>query len=151
MKIRRTGLVSVILVNFRGADDTIACVRGLREMDWPAERLQIVCVDNDSGDDSVARIQAADPDVLLVPAKENLGFAGGCNLGAARSSGEYIAFLNNDARPDAAWLRAAMGAFTQAPDVGAWSPARCSTGTAGASTTSADRSPGSVEGYKPDQ
>ncbi len=119
MKIRRTGLVSVILVNFRGADDTIACVRGLREMDWPAERLQIVCVDNDSGDDSVARIQAADPDVLLVPAKENLGFAGGCNLGAARSSGEYIAFLNNDARPDAAWLRAAMGAFTQAPDVGA--------------------------------
>lgn len=116
---RRTGLVSVVLVNFRGADDTITCIRYLRELDWPADRLQIVCVDNDSGDDGAERIAAADPDVLLVRSKENLGFAGGCNLGAARSSGEFIAFLNNDARPDPGWVRAAMAAFTQGADVGA--------------------------------
>jgi hypothetical protein len=36
----------------------------------------------------------------------NTGFAGGCNLGVAHSSGEYVGFLNNDARPDAGWVRA---------------------------------------------
>ncbi len=114
----RPGVVSVVLVNFRGADDTITCIAGLRELDWPADQLEIVCVDNDSGDDSVSRIRAADPDVLLIDAAENLGFAAGCNLGVRRSSGEFVAFLNNDARPDNKWIRAAVQAFNDGPDVG---------------------------------
>lgn len=80
--------------------------------------VEIVCVDNHSGDGSVARIRAADPDVVLIESKENLGFAGGCNLGVRRSRGEYVAFLNNDARPDPMWVSAAMAAFNQAPDIG---------------------------------
>jgi GT2 family glycosyltransferase len=112
------GLVSVVLVNFRGADDTITCIEGLRALEWPADRLEIVCVDNHSGDDSVARIKTADPDVVLIESKENLGFAGGCNLGVHRSKGEYVAFLNNDARPDPMWISAAVAAFHEAPDIG---------------------------------
>lgn len=110
--------MSVVLVNFRGAADTITCIAGLRSLEWPAEQLEIVCVDNHSGDDSVARISAADPDVVLIESKENLGFAGGCNLGVHRSKGEYVAFLNNDARPDPMWIRAAVAAFNEAPDIG---------------------------------
>ncbi|HEY5148456.1 MAG TPA: glycosyltransferase [Mycobacterium sp.] len=118
MTARKPGVVSVVLVNFRGADDTITCIAALRRLDWPAELLEIVCVDNASGDGSAALIRAADPDVLLVESKENLGFAGGCNLGVVRSAGEFVAFLNNDARPDPLWIRAAVNAFNEAPDIG---------------------------------
>ena len=48
------GLVSVVLVNFRGADDTIAAIGYLGELDWPRDRLEIVVVENASGDDSAS-------------------------------------------------------------------------------------------------
>jgi len=115
---RRPGVVSVVLVNFRGTDDTIACISELRKLDWPAEQLEIICVENASGDDSAARIAAADPGVVIVESLENLGFAGGCNLGVRRSTGEYAAFINNDARPDAQWIRAAVAAFNESPSIG---------------------------------
>jgi glycosyltransferase involved in cell wall biosynthesis len=57
--------------------------------------------------------------VVLVESSENLGFAGGCNLGVSRSTGEYVAFLNNDAKPDVAWVRAAVERFQSSPAVGA--------------------------------
>lgn len=100
--------VSVIIVNYRGADDTIACIDGLADLDWAREQLEVIVVDNASGDGSAARIRAAAPDVTLIESKTNAGFAGGCNLAAATASGEYLAFLNNDAKPDPQWLRAAI-------------------------------------------
>ncbi|GAB2974070.1 glycosyltransferase [Amycolatopsis acidiphila] len=111
-------LVSVIVVNYRGAADTITCLRALAgDLDYP--RLEVICVDNASGGDDVARIKAAAPDVKLVESAENLGFAGGCNLGARHARGSVLAFLNNDARPDASWARAAVGALTADPTVAA--------------------------------
>jgi GT2 family glycosyltransferase/glycosyltransferase involved in cell wall biosynthesis len=111
-------LVSVIVVNYRGAEDTITCLRALtRDLDYP--RLEVICVDNASGGDDVARIKAAVPDVALVESAENLGFAGGCNLGAQRARGSVLAFLNNDARPDANWARAAVDTLTTDPTVAA--------------------------------
>ena len=41
MNAPETPLVSVILVNYRGADDTISCLRAFDEVDWPADRLQL--------------------------------------------------------------------------------------------------------------
>ncbi|MBN9376555.1 MAG: glycosyltransferase [Cellulomonas sp.] len=104
----RTGVVSVVLVNYKGADDTIACLRSLTSLDWPAERLEMVVVDNASSDGSAARIRDAVPGALVVESPSNTGFAGGCNLGVAHATGEYVAFLNNDARADRSWLTAAV-------------------------------------------
>jgi GT2 family glycosyltransferase/glycosyltransferase involved in cell wall biosynthesis len=112
--------VSVIVVNYRGADDTITCLRALRDdLDYPADRLQVVCVENGSGDDSARRIQDAVPGVTLVRSDTNLGFAGGCNLGAEHATGEVLALLNNDARPDPDWARAAVGVLRSDPTVAA--------------------------------
>jgi GT2 family glycosyltransferase len=115
----RPGSVSVVIVNYRGSEDTIDCIRHVRTLDWPAENLQIVVIDNASGDDSVTRIRAAAPDVTLVDSNENSGFAGGCNLGVAHSHGEFIAFINSDARPHPQWVRAAVAELTEHADVGA--------------------------------
>ncbi|SFK22376.1 Glycosyltransferase, GT2 family [Amycolatopsis sacchari] len=110
-------LVSVIVVNYRGADDTITCLRALREdLDYP--RLEVICVDNASGGDDVARLKAV-PGIKLVESSENLGFAGGCNLGARHAQGSVLAFLNNDARPDRNWVRAAVATLTAEPTVAA--------------------------------
>jgi GT2 family glycosyltransferase/glycosyltransferase involved in cell wall biosynthesis len=115
----RTGVVSVVLVNFRGADDTITAVRHLRQGEWPADRLEIVVVDNASGDDSVEKLRAALPDVTLVESSDNTGFAGGCNLGVRHSSGEFVAFLNNDAKPHPRWIPEAIAHFATSSRVGA--------------------------------
>jgi len=113
------GVVSVILVNFRGADDTIHAIERLKAMNWPADRLEIVVVENASGDDSASRIRAAAPDIHLVESRSNTGFAGGCNLGVKSSHGEYVAFLNNDAKPDSAWISAAVSRFEESPAISA--------------------------------
>ena len=118
MPKERPGVVSVVLVNFRGTDDTLTAVSHLRSLDWPADRLEIVVVENGSGDDSAERLRAL-PDVTLVVSDQNLGFAGGSNLGVSRSSGEFVAFLNNDARPDPAWISAAVAAFGTSSSIGA--------------------------------
>lgn len=110
--------VTVVVVNYGGADDTIECLAGIRALDWPADALDVVVVDNASGGDDVARIRAASPDVRVVESKRNLGFAGGCNLGVRHGRGEHIAFVNNDARPEPGFLREAFGALTD-PSVGA--------------------------------
>jgi len=104
----RPGLVSVVLVNYRGAEDTITCLRSFADVDWPADRLELLVVDNASGDGSAARIREAVPHAVVVESETNLGFAGGCNLGAAHASGEFLAFLNNDARPARGWITAAV-------------------------------------------
>ncbi len=112
-------LVSVVLVNFRGAADTAAAVAALRECEWPEHLLEIVIVDNASGDGSLDILKAIPGKVRIVASKENLGFAGGCNLGAKKASGEYIAFLNNDAKPDPRWIVEAIETFKGGRDIAA--------------------------------
>lgn len=110
-------LVSVIVVNYRGADDTITCLRALADHDY--QHLEIICVDNASGGDDVARIREAAPNVRLITSESNLGFAGGCNLGAREASGTVLALLNNDARPAPGWVEAAVATLRGDPTVGA--------------------------------
>lgn len=110
--------VSVILVNYRGADDTIAAVEYLRKCDWPQDKLEIIIVENDSGDDSYERLTAALPNEQVIDSGANLGFAGGCNFGVKHSTGDIVAFLNNDARPDEQWIRAAVEAMEADDKIG---------------------------------
>lgn len=117
--VTRPGVVSVVLVNYKGADDTITALRAFDQVDWPADRLELVVVDNDSQDGSVARIREAVPHAVVVPADSNTGFAGGCNLGVANATGEYVAFLNNDARPGPQWVSAAVEALAGDRTIGA--------------------------------
>jgi GT2 family glycosyltransferase len=101
-------LVSVVLVNYKGAEDTITCLRSFEQVDWPAEALELIVVDNDSGGDDVARIRQAVPSAVVVEAGENSGFAGGCNTGVRHARGSIVGFINNDARPAPQWIRAAV-------------------------------------------
>ena len=103
-----TNVVSVVLVNYKGAEHTIACLQAFADIDWPADQIEFVVVDNASGDGSAERIRAAAPHVNVVESPTNTGFAGGCNLGVSHARGEYVAFINNDAKPHPDWVKAAV-------------------------------------------
>ena len=119
MTTSRPGLVSVVVVNYKGAEDTITCLQAFADVDWPADLLELVVVDNASNDGSVERISAAVPHAKIVASRKNLGFAGGCNLGVDKAQGEYIAFINNDARPDRAFISEAVRVLDRDVTVGA--------------------------------
>ena len=55
-------------------------------------------VDNDSQDNSAATLKALSyPGYKFVVSRQNLGFAGGNNLGFKQATGQYVFFLNSDA------------------------------------------------------
>jgi GT2 family glycosyltransferase len=57
---------------------------------------QVIVVDNGSTDGSVDMICSRFPDVELIDARENLGFARGVNLAATRANAEFLLLLNPD-------------------------------------------------------
>ena len=58
--------------------------------------MEVVVVDNASRDGSVQWLQQNHPEVRLVQASQNLGFAGGNNLGLLHCQGDWVFILNND-------------------------------------------------------
>lgn len=116
-------MVRVVVVNFNGGDLTIDCLRSLQATVWPAPRLQVMLVDNDSTDGVAARVRAELPGVAVLEAGSNLGFGGGCNL-ALRDLGdvEYVALINPDATVDPHWLTPLVSALSRDPELGAASP-----------------------------
>lgn len=108
---------AVVIVNWNGAADTVACLDSIFS---GSKNAFVIVVDNGSADDSLPRITAAlaargiEPlrgtaaawptlrgasRVMLIEAGENLGFAAGCNLGLRVAHGaglREVVFLNND-------------------------------------------------------
>ncbi len=90
--------LSIVILNWNAADDTIACVRPITA--WKSLQPTIWVVDNASTDDSVALILRACPNIELVQNSTNLGFAEGTNRGiihALAAENSPILLLNNDA------------------------------------------------------
>lgn len=99
-----TGQVAVIVLNWNGRDDTLACIESLEKQTYGPTK--IIVVDNGSEDDSVCAIKARFPGITTLCTGENLGYAGGNNVGLRHviNSGdcEFVLVLNNDtlAPPD---------------------------------------------------
>ena len=80
--------ISVVIVAFEPGDALARCLRSLRDGEPEAE---VVVVDNGGTDGA-----AVEGSARLVEPGRNLGFAGGCNLGAAEAGGDVLVFLNPD-------------------------------------------------------
>lgn len=86
--------VSIILVNYRNPHLTVDCIRSIREQ-VHSTPYEIIVVDNASGDNSVAILQATEY-IHVIPLEENIGFGSANNRGVAVAKGKYVFFLNND-------------------------------------------------------
>jgi len=109
-------LVSIITINFNQLKLTCEMLDSLRKLSWPA--VEIIVVDNHSAEDPTTVITERYPEVKLIVSKENLGFAGGNNLGIQASKGEYLFFLNNDTEVDKGVLEPLIEVFNSNPDAG---------------------------------
>ncbi len=112
--------VYVILLNWHGWRDTIACLDSLASLDYTNNHVLVV--DNGSTNDSVTRIHAAHPDVVIIETGQNLGFSGGCNVGIRRAleeGADYIWLLNNDTTVDPQALSAMVAVAEADSGVGA--------------------------------
>jgi len=90
----------IIIINWRQPDLTAACVAQTRRLLAPG--VEILLIDNGSGDGSAAQLAATFPEIPLLALPENGGFAAGANAGLRRAVDEgfdYALLLNNDAFP----------------------------------------------------
>ena len=60
------------------------------------ENMEVIVVDNASKQDEASFIQKQYPQVKVIRSKNNLGFAGGNNLGINAAKGKYLFLINND-------------------------------------------------------
>lgn len=90
-------------------------VKSLLELDYPD--FEIVVVDNRAGvGHSPIRLSTSDERVKIV-AEPIPGISAARNRGVAESTGEFIAFTDDDAEVDQGWLRSLGGVFTVSPSV----------------------------------
>lgn len=115
--------VTIVVLNWNNAPDTIECLRSLDEMDYPVYHVAVV--DNCSTDDSVQTIRQHSPGTRILETQRNLGYAGGNNVGlryALARNAEYICILNNDVRVAPDFLTALVSALAQVPGAGVATP-----------------------------
>jgi GT2 family glycosyltransferase len=115
--------VTIVVLNWNNAPDTLACLESLSHLDYKNYRLLIV--DNGSTDGSVARIHAAFPSLQLLETGNNLGYAEGNNVGirqALASGAEYVFVLNNDTLVEPSMLTKLVEVAESDPDIGMAGP-----------------------------
>ena len=90
-------LTCIVVLNWNGAEETIACLESLVPVIIKGYKLLVV--DNGSTDGSPEKIRKAFPAVELLCLPVNLGYARGNNAGFRRVQelqAEFVIFLNND-------------------------------------------------------
>ncbi len=91
--------VGIVLVNYRGAKDTIECIDSLYKMDY--SNYFVIVVDNHSEDESLEVFYEKQREYhfMVIPEGDNRGFSAGNNRGiscALEKGAEYVLLLNND-------------------------------------------------------
>lgn len=100
--------VTVVLLAWNEWAVTRACLDSLRPT--LGRQDQVVVVDNGSRDETPEGLRRY-PWVEVLTQQENLGFAAGCNVGAAAARNEVVVFLNNDTLLPARWLEGLLRPF----------------------------------------
>lgn len=85
--------LSVIIVNWNTRAFLQQCLSTLPREELP---IEVLVVDNASGDGSADMVRAQFPWVQLIASDKNLGFSSGNNVAARRARGTYLLLLNPD-------------------------------------------------------
>ena len=84
--------LSIITINYNGLKDTCELIDSI-----PFNNdMEVIVVDNASIQDEASIIAERYPQVKVIRSTQNLGFAGGNNLGIKEAKGKYILLINND-------------------------------------------------------
>lgn len=112
-------VIWAVTLGYNNADDTVECIHTLQKSE--DVELHVVFVDNDSGDDSVARVMAEFPGVHVLQTGKNLGFSRGFNVGmeyCLQQGAELVFMVNNDTVMDPFCLARLAAASMEYPEAG---------------------------------
>jgi GT2 family glycosyltransferase len=115
--------LSVILVSYRSPAVLLAGLRSLRaDAAATGLRLDVVVVDNDSRDDTLATLAREAPEVRVIANHENAGYARAVNQGLAATGGDFALVLNPDCEVHPGALRALLDHLAAHPRTGLVGP-----------------------------
>ncbi len=109
--------IAVIIVVHHNAAELRRTLPALAPQLEPGD--EVIVVDNAADAADVAVVREHLPQAIVVQAPQNLGFAGGANLGADHASAPLLLFLNPDAAPARTCLAELRTAARAHPDWGA--------------------------------
>jgi len=110
--------ISIILLNCNRNDDTLECIRALKET---GEDFQIILVDNGSQPTPKEPSEREFPGLVFLGNDENLGTPIGNNIGiryALEHGADYVMMLNNDTNVGKTFLRPLVAAMEADRQIG---------------------------------
>jgi cellulose synthase/poly-beta-1,6-N-acetylglucosamine synthase-like glycosyltransferase len=105
--------VSVVIPTRNEEVFMASCIKSLRELDYPADRLEVIFADGRSTDRTVAIAKEMGCRVLD---NEALKCSAGRNIGYAASRGDIIAFTDADCTFEPQWIKNAVRHFREHPE-----------------------------------
>jgi len=108
-------------LNWNNRRDLVICLHSILNLGHDIA-LEVIVVDNDSEDDSVAAVEKCFPQVILIVNPRNLGFAAGNNVGIQASRSRYIMLLNTDTLVHEGALERIVRFLDEHPDAGIVGP-----------------------------
>ncbi len=112
--------VSIIIVTYNAECYIEDCLRSLFETVRDIADMEVIVVENHSSDATRRIVEQKFPQVKIFALEENLGFAGGNNVGmryAMENGAEYVYLLNQDTECSSGWMYEALGAMERDPKI----------------------------------
>jgi len=112
---------SIITVNFHQEAVTIALLESISKY-YDGKNVEVIIVDNGAEQNQEQVFSPHFGNIKYIQSVENLGFAGGNNLGIKEASGDYIFLLNNDTELPAGCIESLCTEFEKNENIGLLSP-----------------------------
>jgi len=109
--------MSIVVCACNGGDTLRWCLQGMDGLDYPD--YEVIVVDDGSSDDTAAIARECGYPALSTP---NRGLSSARNTGLEAASGEIVAYIDCDARPDRDWLRYLAASFRATDHAGIGGP-----------------------------
>jgi GT2 family glycosyltransferase len=112
---RTLGLVSVVMPHFNDLENLDVCLTLLEAQTFPRDRTEIIVADNGSACGIEAVRQRVGARARVIEATER-GAGPARNAGVRAATGDALAFIDSDCRPDSRWLEEGL-AVLQTTDI----------------------------------
>lgn len=108
---------SVVIPTWNRPRQLERCLASLAVLDYPRDRFEIIVVDDGSPLPIAEQLQVGESCLRVRWLRQdNAGPAAARNLGVQGAEGEYLAFTDDDCRPDPQWLRQLAASFAESPE-----------------------------------
>ncbi|MGQ9626389.1 MAG: glycosyltransferase family 2 protein [Anaerolineae bacterium] len=116
--MREGHFFSVIVTTYNRRKLLRSCIDSLLSQDYPAEKYEIILVDDGSRDGSGEMVRSVFGGRVRYLYQDNSGWAAARNLGLTQSRGEIVIFIDDDCRVAPDWLTLYEAAYLAHPEVG---------------------------------